>query len=320
MSRMDIAGVTPSVVYVCDHGRVHQLLMSITSWARFATVDVCVVDIGLTEADLLAITAVTPGTVRFLRPAGTFPVPNHVINKHRTFAYAQKTLVGSVYTGDPVIFLDSDIVVVHCDFLQRLFNVRQGELLAAPSFWDSDFNWTYSPESLPWLRLAIGNDSLSLTYPVCNSGVWAMRQGDASDVSLLWHAMFRNAIESAGLGSTLNQGTDIGDQEFLLPSCEAAGVKWIPLPAVFNMQVHHNRTPWSSGAGGHPFGSGCGKQPELVQAIHFGCNPDGAVLLEDGMLPSLKIKEWVAEQYRICWDFVREQVSDLRYFPERTSK
>ena len=139
-----------------------------------------------------------------------------------------------------------------------------------------------------------------------------MRQDDAREVSSRWNAMFRKAIEAAGLSLTLRQGTDIGDQEFLVPSCEAAGVKWVPLPMVFNMQVHHNRTPWLDGPDGHPFGGCRGERPEAVQAIHFGCNSDGVAVLEHGMLPSLAITDWVRAQYRICWELVCEKVSEAK--------
>lgn len=291
-------GERATVMYVCDLGRLHHLLTSIASWQRFATYPIAVVDIGLTERGRRAIAAVAVADVRFLPPCDSPPVPGCVVDRRRAHAYAQKTLIGMIGAGDPIIFLDSDILVVHPDFLPRLVTVPERSLLAAPSVWDADFTWTYTATSLRWLRSVTGQPSLTLATPICNSGVWAMRRRDAGAVAPHWHAAFRAALDAPGLHETLKPGTQIGDQEFLVPACNAAGVTWRRLHGSFNMQVHERLMPWKEGPGGHPLGGGLGEPLEPVLAIHYGCEPDGSVHLTSDMIASQATREWICAQYR----------------------
>jgi hypothetical protein len=308
---------SPGVAYVCDYGRLHHLLVGIASWRRFSALQVYVVDIGLTDAGRRAVTAVADGDVRFFQPANTAPVPDYLPTKQRAYAYLQKTLVGSHPVGDPVIFLDSDILVVHASFLNDIARVRAGELLATLSAWDSDFTWTYSPDSLPWLRAATGDSKLTLAYPVCNSGVWAARRADAELLATHWHARFRAALDAPGLRATLRPGTDIGDQEFLVPACGEIGVIWRRLHGSFNMQIHERRMPWAEGAAGHPLGGHVNEPLEAVRAIHYGCELDGSVNVEEGMIATLAIRHWIRRQYRECCEFVREKLGGC--FPDLRS-
>jgi hypothetical protein len=298
----------PTIAYVADESRLHHLLAGIAGWRRFGTYPVAVIDIGLGAEGREHVRRVAGGEVAFLSPVTTTPLPAGPACLRRAFAFEQKTLLGGVVPGDPVVFLDADVLVVAADFIPRLARVGDDTLLAARSAWDADFTWTYTPASLPHLRRATGRPDLATDHPVCNSGVWAMRAGAAARVSGVWHRMFRAATDSPALRATLRPGTEIGDQEFLLPACAACGLAWEPLHGSFNMQVHERRMPWAAGPGGHPVGGHPGEPAEPVRAVHYGCDPDGTPQLTADMIASAEVRAWLAAEYAACWGRVRDAV------------
>lgn len=294
----------PTIIYVCDTGRLHHLLMSVCSWRRYASFPMIVVDIGLTERARASIRSVLAESVTFHAPLNTGTAPPSA-EQQRIFAYLQKTALGKIRAGDPIIFLDSDILVVDGDFFPRLLAVKPGELLASPSAWDADFLWTYTDRALPALQRVSNFPSLQMASPVCNSGVWAMRSNDAADVAAQWLRAYRAAIASPDLVAATRPGRLIGDQEFLIPACHAAGVTWTPLHGSFNMQVHESKMRWELSAGAHPFGGHKSEHSERVRAIHFGCERDGRVSIDEDMLPTDEVRAWVHAHYRECWALVR---------------
>lgn len=298
----------PVIIYVCDESRAHHLSISIASLRRFTALPICVVDIGLSASTRVCVQLVAEERVTFCPPMASPPILDHVVGKQRANAFVQKTLIGSIAIGDPLIYLDSDILVVHPGFLDKLIEVQEGELLATPSAWDADFTWTYSTDSLSWLRQATGKADLSLEYPICNSGVWAMRRSAASAMSPCWHTSFRMALDSPQLWATLRPGTGIGDQEFLIPACRANGIVWTQLHGSFNMQVHENRMPWLDIDSGHPLGGHSYEYPQPVMAIHYGCGIDGTVTLDEHLIASPILRQWIVEQYYTCWRLVQQKL------------
>ena len=301
---------TPTVVYVSDRSRLSQLLLSITSWRRFVALPVSVVDIGLSARGRAAVEAVCDGDVTFLKSEEISGIPDYV-DARQAFAFFQKTLVGLLAAGDPLIFLDADILVTHESFIPVLSDVRPDELLASPSAWDTDFTWTYSAESLPFLRAATGDATLKLDHPICNSGVWAMRSASARTVAAAWSRMFRTAFNSRALRSTVRLGTQVGDQEFLLPACSFTDTSWTRLHGSFNMQIHERRMRWLAGAEGHPAGGHLAEDPQPVRSIHFGCAPDGSVDLDAAMIACPAIRGWVAGEYQCVAAVVHGSVKDV---------
>jgi hypothetical protein len=304
-----IIGSAPVVAYVSDQSRLSQLLLSITSWRRFVALPVFVIDIGLSTHGRAAVQTVCDGYVTFLKSEEMSAIPGYA-DTRRAFAFYQKTLVGLLAAGDPLIFLDADILVTHESFIPMLGDVRPGELLASPSAWDVDFTWTYSAESLPFLRASTGDATLKLDHPICNSGVWAMRSASARTVAAAWSRMFRTALDSGALRSTLRRGTQIGDQEFLLPACLRTDTWWTRLHGSFNMQIHERRMRWLVGKDGHPVGGHLAEDPQPVRSIHFGCAPDGSVDLEEAMIACPAIRGWVADQYQRVAAAVHGSVKD----------
>lgn len=306
-----IIGSVPTVVYVSDRSRLSQLLMSITSWRRFAKLPVFVLDIGLSARDRVAVETVCDGNVTLMKSGGMSAIPRDVVARRQAFAFSRKTLLGLLAAGDPLIFLDADILVTHESFIPALSDVRPDELLASPSAWDADFTWTYSAESLRFLREYTGDATLELDHPICNSGVWAMRSASARSAAAAWSRMFRTALDSRGLRSTLRPGTQVGDQEFLLPACSLTGTSWTKLHGSFNMQVHEQRMRWLAGLDGHPVGGHLSEDPQTVRSIHFGCAPDGSVELEAAMIACPAIRGWVADQYQGVRAVVRGSLKDV---------
>lgn len=296
--------MTLTVAYVADQSRVHQLLVSIASWMRFAHHPVAVVDIGLAAEGRSQIERLTDGRVTLLPPAETLPRKSFC---QRTTAFEQKTLLGGFVPGDPVVFLDVDILVVHQSFLGKLVQVPRDTLWASRSAWDTDFAWSYTAESLPELRRATNQAHLDLIDPIVNSGVWAMRAETARRIAPKWNGGFRAAIDSPELSRTLRQGTGIGDQEFLLPACQACGVAWDPIHGAFNMQVHERRMPWVSDSSGHPRGGHTGEPAEPIRAIHYGCDSDGTIRLEPDMINCEGLRDWIAVEFARCYDLVRRR-------------
>lgn len=297
----------PTIAYVADQSRVHQLLVSIASWMRFAHFQVAVVDIGLSSAGRTRIERLTEGQVTYLAPVAA---RSRRGSCQRTIAFEQKSLLGLQALGDPIVFLDADMLVVHPSFLANLVQLPRDTLRASRSAWDADFNWTYSAESLSELRRVTGQDALQLTDPIVNSGVFAMRAATAARVAPEWHRGFRGAIDSLELSRTLQAGTNIGDQEFLLPACRTCGVAWEPLHGSFNMQVHERRMRWIPEASGHPQAAHLGEPPEPVKAIHYGCEPDGSVRLDAAMIASESLRGWIAGEYATCHALVKRRCAD----------
>jgi hypothetical protein len=288
---------SPTVAYVADQLRVHQLLVSIASWVRFASHPVAVVDIGLTSEGRTRIERLTDGRMIFLAPV---EIPPQKPSSQRTVAFEQKTLLGGRVPGDPIVFLDTDILVAHPSFLTNLAQVPPNTLRASRSAWDADFTWTYTAESLRELCRATNQPDLHLTDPIVNSGVWAMRAATAARVVAGWNRGFRAAVDSPDLSHTLRPRTGIGDQEFLLPACRACGVAWDPLHGSFNMQVHERRMPWLPDRSGRPRGGHIGEPAEPIRAVHYGCEPDGTVRLEPEMIASETLRRWIAAEYATC--------------------
>lgn len=313
IQRIDIPmlGSNTTVVYVSDQSRLSQLLLSIASWRRFVTLPVLVLDIGLSERGRSAVEAVCEDAVIFLKPSDPPAIPSYVEARRQAVAFSQKTLLGLRAGGDPLIFLDADILVTHESFLQVLSGVRPDELLASASAWDADYTWTYSAKSLRLLRAFTGNAELELDHPICNSGVWAMRSGRARTVAAAWCRTFHTALASRALRSTVRSGAQVGDQEFLLPACSLTGTSWTRLHGSFNMQVHERRMRWLAGTDGHPTGGHLSEDPQPVRAIHFGCARDGSVDLEEAMIASPAIRAWVTDQYQRVGAAVRDSVTDV---------
>jgi|GEM_PF-5425314 len=301
-------GQQTTIAYVADESRLHHLILSIASWRRFELCKVCVIDIGLGTRGRSAVEAVAGRDVGFLSPVATTPLPEHIMERRRTYAFEQKAILGCIIQGDPIIFLDSDILVVHPRFIRDLAQVTDNQLFAVPSAWDSDYSWTYTRASCRFLRHATSPVDFRLDNPICNSGVWAMRSKLASAVAQVWHAMFRKALDSQELLATLRPGTQIGDQEFLLPACICYGASWIRLHGSFNMQVHENRMPWSIHEPDGVHGGHRHEHPQPVRAIHYGCSPNGTVPLADEMISSVEIRAWIQEEYRTCWQIVQRRL------------
>ena len=298
------------VSYVADRSRLHQLLMSIASWQRFETLPVAVIDIGLTASCRDAVRRICDDQVDFLAAAVTGPMTSEMPDLQKVRAFEQKALLGSCVQGDPIVFLDTDILVVHRDFMANLSRVEQGTLAAAPSAWDRDFTWTYTASSLQHLKRLLNLECFSLNYPICNSGVWAMRKDSASAVSPIWHKMFRSAIDDPYVCASIKPGTGIGDQEFLLPACSRAGVLWNPLPGTFNMQVHHALMPWRIGNDGHPRGGHKSEPSGLILAVHYGCDADGTAPVPADVLPCSEVRDWLKIEYETCWRCVINTMPD----------
>lgn len=288
------------VAYVCDQGRLHQLLVSIASWRRFGAWPICIVDLGLTERGREAVDALVGDSVTFCARATSF-VPHDAAEGPRLTAYVEKTLVGAKADADVVVFLDSDIVVVGPDTIDHLASAGAGELLASPSAWDRDFTWTYRDGALVHLRRLTEDPDLRMASPICNSGVWSMRRDDAAVVSKQWAAAYVGALRTPDLWAQVRPGALIGDQEFLVPAGRSVGVAWRRLHGSFNMQVHENRMPWHLGRAGHPLGGHACEEPEPVRAIHYGCAVDGTVVLDADMIGSSDVRRWIRDQYADCW-------------------
>lgn len=296
-----------TVAYVADESRLHHLLASIASWRRFDTWALAVVDIGLSASGRSRVVRVARGPVNFYPAAAVASLSlQGVPDAHRARAFEQKALVGTHVVGDPIVFLDADILAVHPSFIEDLGKVGSGEMRAARSAWDADFTWTYTAASLPELRRIIGRPDFKADDPVCNSGVWAMRADTASQVAPVWHQMYRAAVGSPALRETIRPGTAIGDQEFLLPACATMGVSWVCLPGAFNMQVHERLMPWVVGPGGHLLGGHREGPMEVVRGVHYGCEPDGTPRLDATMIACAAVREWLQGQYASVWTEVRE--------------
>ena len=296
------------IAYVADRSRLHHLLMSIASWRRFEPCMVSVIDIGLGDDGRSCVNAVADGDITFHEPGPSAPLHNPISPVPRAYAFEQKTMVGCIVQGDPIVFLDSDVLVVSSSFLRRLSEVSDNQLIAVPSAWDSDYLWTYTPASSSLLRSVMDQNNFHLEDPICNSGVWAMRSESAAEVAPVWHSMLRKALESRELQETIRHGTEIGDQEFLVPAASCCNAGWSRLHGSFNMQVHENRMGWSIGDSGNVMGGHLLEALEPVRAIHYGCNPDGTVALEADMIASADIRAWIKNEYRSCWEIVRTKL------------
>jgi hypothetical protein len=296
------------VVYVADRSRLHHLLISIASWRRFEPCSASVIDIGLYGEGRSCVEVVADGDVIFLEPGYTAPFCKRISAVRRQYAFEQKTMVGSIVRGDPIVFLDSDVLVVNPTFLRELSEVNNNQLLAVPSAWDSDFSWTYTAASLPLLRSVTQQEDIRLEDPICNSGVWAMRSKSAAEVAPVWHSMLHKALDSRELLKTIRRGTDIGDQEFLVPACKSRNIGWAHLHGSFNMQVHENRMRWSIEQSGNVLGGHLFEPLKPVRAIHYGCNPDGTVHFCADMIASADIRAWIGNEYGKCWEIVRTKL------------
>jgi hypothetical protein len=296
------------IAYVADRTRLHHLLISIASWRRFEPCLASVIDIGLCDDGRRCVEAVADGDVTFQEPCDSAPFHKHISAVRRPYAFEQKTMVGSIVQGDPIVFLDSDVLVVNPSFLQKLSEVRDKQLIAVPSAWDSDYLWTYTAASLSSLRSVTKQENFHLQDPICNSGVWAMRSKSAAAVAPVWHSMLHKALDSRELQETVRRGTQIGDQEFLVPAARCCNTGWTHLHGSFNMQVHENRMRWSIEESGNVLGGHLLEPLEPVRAIHYGCDADGTVALEADMIASPDIRAWIRNEYRTCWEIVRTKL------------
>jgi hypothetical protein len=279
-----------AVVYIADQQYASDLQFSVASWRRFVTFPITVIDLGLSAESRRQIDD-RFGGISWLPFDGSAEWPNK-----RDYAYLLKSRLGDLVRGEPVLFLDADIVVLAPSFFDAMGAVDEGEMLVSHSAWDRDFTWTYQADALPALREISGIEELDLSFEIPNSGVWAMRSRTAAAISSLWNTMLSRALASATVLRNLNPGTRVGDQEFLVLAARQAEVKWRRLHGSHNMQVHESRMPWiengRSVLGGHH-----GEPPEPVRAVHYRFTPNAWIEIDETYIRSDYIRTWLQRHY-----------------------
>jgi hypothetical protein len=297
--------VAPAIVYVSDQSRLHQLALSLFSWRRFTVVDVFVVDLGLTEAGRRWL-ADSCG-VRLLPPlAPAVSLHRFGMDAQRIGAYREKTRIGNHaafvdFADRPLIYLDADIIVTEASFLDIVSGVPEDTLLACPSVWDTDFNWTYKPEALTSLRTASGVADLSLSDPIPNSGVTCAHAKTWARLSAAWSEIYDAFLKIPAGSNLLRNGTLPGDQEFLALACQRCRVHWAHLHGSCNMQVDPRRMRWAEGADSRPMGGRAGEPLDLVRAVHFGCDLTGRLQLPSQALGAAASRAWLDGEVSAAW-------------------
>lgn len=296
--------MTPrTVVYVADADQANRLLMSVASGARFFSVPVRIIDIGLPSALKEQLKRLQED-VDFISPVDSLELPDSFPRARRYQALYQKTWVGRLVHANRMVFLDSDIVITSPEFEGIFARICEGSVCVSPSAWDRDLHWKYSPASLPMLRAHVGIADLSLDDAVYNSGVWGMTGETAASVSEVWTADYRRAVLDEALHRSLNPRAMIGDQEYLGISARKLGVRIVLLHGSYNMQVHENRMPWGmvqdGSVGGH-----LGEPMEPVKAVHYNNGRDVSVAPKQIASPA--IRDWIRAQYASVLDFLESR-------------
>jgi hypothetical protein len=270
--------------------------MSISSWHRFYDRPTIVFDYGITEYSRNLIQK------RF-RSVAIRTVPHYVFQNGITKseqAFLIKAFLPQLVESDVFVFLDSDIFVVSHLFFESVVSIPSGSIGACPSAWDKDFTWTYSSRSLPFLRHLTALEDFDLRFPIPNSGVWYGTSSSITHkVSTLWYSQLSAALSSTKLRNTLNEGTSIGDQEFLGTSCKALGVQWYHLHGSVNMQVNEDRMNWGIDESGILVGGHFGEEPQPVKGIHYGCSNTYQISLSSTQMHSDEIRRKVIHEYEI---------------------
>jgi hypothetical protein len=286
--------MSPTVVYVCDEAHAARLAISLESWKRFRDADAYVIDFGLSQATRQRL-GQAYGAKLVKR---SHPVSEGI--ERRIGAYREKTLAVTLVADighageDPIVLLDSDIIVFDASFFDMVEDVGDGEVAASASAWDVDFTWTYRPEAEPVLREVCGLPDFERSWTIPNSGVVSARPGTWRAVCPAWALLYDRFLAAPDWRRLIRPGASPGDQEFLRLALARAGCAWRPLHGSCNMQVSPERMCWGPETGMPFVGGHFGEPPEVVRALHYGVGRDGAIAFSEAMLANTAARASVA--------------------------
>jgi hypothetical protein len=273
-----------STVYVCDEAHAARLAISLESWKRFRDADVYVIDVGLSHATRRRLCEAYGAT---LLERSRAPL---VGADRRIGAYREKTLAAMLVADargadeDPIVLLDSDIIVFDASFFEVIKGVGHREVAAAPSAWDVDFTWTYRPEAVSVLREVCGLHNFERSWKIPNSGVVSARPHTWRTVCSAWARLYDRFLDVPDWHGLIKPDTSPGDQEFLRLALACTGCTWRRLHGSCNMQVSPERMFWGPQTRLPFIGGHFDEPPEIVRALHFGVGRHGAVAFADAML------------------------------------